>query len=76
MQQERMWMIVGSRGLYTGSWLTRIEAIEHHIRARQAVNFSTAVVRNRPLLTKHGRDAWACLRREGDRAVRVTVSWE
>ena len=76
MQQEKMWVIVGVHGLYTGSRLTRIEAIAGHIEKQQGTWPPMVIKGGRGALTRSGRNAWAYCRRKGDRAVLATMNWD
>ena len=62
---ESGWAITGRLGLYTGWWFTRRDAIRAHVHDKLIVpcpQFSTV------------QDAWKHCRKNGDRAVKVTVT--
>ena len=61
--EKRFWMIVGKYSLYTGCWFTRREAIDAHVRALYGDPDSYS-------------KAWKKCCARGDRAVRVTITWE
>ncbi len=62
MITEKVWVIVGKHGLYFGTWATRGEAIDAHVRALYGDPNSYS-------------EAWRQCRARGDRAVRATVSY-
>jgi len=62
---EKGWAITGPCGLYTGWWLTRKEAIEAHVRSMVIIDSNNPV-----------RDIWERCKKEGDRAVRVSIKYD
>lgn len=71
----QFWAIKYSEGFYTGTYLTRADAIADHVNGMFRFHAS-----NKPGL-KHGRKLnpeqlkdWDRCRRQGDRAVKVTVT--
>lgn len=69
MKQEKGWAIAGHAGLYTGWSLTKREAIEHHIW------FFSERFPDRPNGTE-AKKIWDGCKASGDRAVKVTISWD
>lgn len=64
---EKGWAIVGPSGLYTGWWLSRKDAIKAHVRDKLlGSNYDPERV----------HDAWALCKKDGDRAVRVSLRYE
>lgn len=61
-KSRKGWAIAGRYGLYTGWWFTRREAIDAHVRALYGG-------------TESSSEAWKKCRGCGDRAVRVTITW-
>ncbi len=85
------WAIVGRHGLYTGQWLTRKAAIRDHVNHKGVPSFGPTIVpvkvgqkwNLREVQAYHtpvGEAAllagWAYWRRQGDRAVKVTITWQ
>ncbi len=63
---ETMWAIHGHCGLYTGTWLTRKDAIYYHVTAKANLpNHSDAAIRL----------AWKALKSNGDKAVKVKMTY-
>lgn len=82
MPTETRWVIVYEcpdsiykafrRGLYSGSWLTRHDAITEHCAALDDV-----AAGNRYKLTPENRKrTWQQCRRRGDRAVKAQITWD
>jgi hypothetical protein len=72
------WAILGESGLYTGQWFTRQDAIWAHVEARGMPTVLDGVV-NGFMVCETEADcakAWAYWRQRGDRAVKVTITWE
>lgn len=66
---EKMWAVVGCCGLYTGTWLTRKDAIRFHsVTKRLGIGdeWSKGTVKK----------AWKDCKKSGDRVVKVEVSYE
>lgn len=63
---ETMWAIHGVHGLYTGTWLTRKEAIVGHVNARLVVPCDRY-----PTI----ETGWKELKQKGDKAVKVEITY-
>lgn len=67
------WAIEGKTGLYYGGNRTRLEAIASHVHGRYRWTESQWPS-NRSLRPMQAQD-WAKCKRQGDRAVKVTVTY-
>jgi hypothetical protein len=65
---EKGWAIAGPYGLYTGWWTTRKAAIKAH--ARDHVLWAAGSAGYTML------EVWKMCKKEGDRAVRVSIRYE
>lgn len=80
------WVIVGRHGLYTGQHLTRRAAILEHVNAKGVpcgitISVGTGVaVKTQafrvPIGEKALREGWRYWRKQGDRAIKATITWE
>lgn len=74
------WVIVGRHGLYTGQWLTRKAAICAHVNDKGVPITDPHPDDNRPFIAPVGEKAllagWPYWRKQGDRAVKATITWE
>lgn len=61
--EETMWTIVGAHGLYTGTWLTRREAILRHVVSKYGVSMTVD-------------RAWRHCKKKGDKAIKVHITYE
>ncbi len=68
--RETGWAIAHPRGIYTGWWLRRCDAIAEH--THQLGDTSKWVVGGK--LDEAQKAAWHVLKRRGDRAVKVNIS--
>jgi len=78
-RREEMWAIVHNTGtgewLYCGTYLTRVDAIA--ARVERYYDCPRWMNGQSPRgLRRDQRNYWARLKRQGDKAVRVTVTWE
>lgn len=71
---EKLWFIVGRHGLYVGGRGSRREAIREHVNALDEGCYKAP--RAWGALSAMQRKVWKRCRRDGDRAVKATVSWE
>jgi hypothetical protein len=74
MAKETRWVIVGENGLYTGQWLTRREAVIAHSALMRSIDDPELSQHAWTLSTAH-REVWNRLRRQGDRAVKATITY-
>lgn len=65
MPKETGWAITGKYGLYIGWWQRRRDAIEAHVRDKVICGASKDPV----------NDIWKMCQKNGDRAVKVTVTY-
>ena len=63
---ETMWAIHGNHGLYTGTWLTRKEAIKAHL-----ASYVGRGILNKKEITR----LWKIRKAKGDRAVKVEMTY-
>lgn len=66
-RDQVFWAVKYSGGFYTGTWLTRIEAIQEHIEA------FTGYSERGHRLSRDQRVEWEKRKAAGDRAVKVAV---
>lgn len=66
------WAVSGTFGIYTGWWLSRKSAIAAHVYEMGFPVESKTLVSGQ--LTNKHRAAWKVCRRNGDRAVPVTIA--
>lgn len=71
MKRENGWAIAGPHGLYTGWWQTRAQAICGHLIGYHGGN--AAATRG---LTDAERQRWKRRKADGDRCVRVTLTYK
>jgi hypothetical protein len=71
-QTQEGWAIAGELGLYTGWWQTRNDAIAAHVRDLRSVIDAR---RPRSNLTVEQAREWSACKKNGDRAVRVTITF-
>lgn len=77
---EQFWAIASEIGLYCGTWLTRAEAISAHTSAYR--DFWKDVDNSRLRETTFGglndaqRTVWKRLKKRGDYAVKVDISYQ
>ena len=73
---ETRWGIVYADGLYVGQWLTRAAAIaEHSAKARRMDEPETSQFVWGGL-SDDQREAWERCRKRGDRAVKLTITYD
>ena len=70
MKTESGWAIASHFGLYIGWHMTRIAAIRDHIADKYDIGHRYG------RLTEAQKRAWQRCRKEGDRAVRVTLTYK
>ena len=78
MPVEKRWVIVGVHGLYIDQRMTRAEAIAAHVHAYRGCDGIPEDISEFAYgggLDATQRAAWARLKRQGDRAVRATISF-
>lgn len=66
MPKETGWAIKGTNGLYTGWWRRRRDAIEAHVSDKVISGAS-----KNPM-----KDIWKRCQKDGDSAVKVTISYK
>ena len=73
-----MWAIVGTHGLYTGTWLRRIDAIAEHVHDVRLSDdpYVSRFPVGDAVLSPVQAFIWRRRQRDGDRAVKVTVTWD
>lgn len=72
MAQESGWAIVGNCGLYEGWWQTQNDAIGEHVSQRTGLGVHCLGRRLSPLQAAE----WKKLKRLGDRAVKVRITYK
>lgn len=77
MASAKRWAIVGNCGLYVGQELTRAAAIAKHVhdgRLFGEPEVSRWAIHG--ILSPDQRAIWRRCRKNGDRAVKVTITWD
>lgn len=69
------WAVIGNAGLYIGQWLTKGDAISHHLEVRYGLSLHRNAI-GRLVFGPEQAKAWARCKKTGDRAVKVTITWE
>jgi len=76
MGKEQMLAIVGTNGLYIGTWQRRVDAIAEHVhdmRWFEEPEVSRFAIGGK--LSPEQAKIWRRCQSVGDRAVKVTVTW-
>jgi hypothetical protein len=78
MGEAKLWAIVGMHGLYVGTWYRRIDAIAAHAHDMR-LHVEPETPRYPALgfrkLSPEQKTIWRRCKHDGDRAVKVTVTW-